>query len=110
MHKCSKSCTPDCNVSKGPSGSLWICYNCHKKVLSCSLPAESVANNLYLDPIAPELSGLNNLEQLLIARHMPFMKLLCPKVHRMEFQVQLHVLQQMWQKPVMCFRGQKIIP
>lgn len=40
------------------------------------MPEESVANNLALDPIPSELDNLNSLEQHLIAKHIPFMKML----------------------------------
>jgi len=64
-------------MSDSPSSKLWICYTCHRKILAGKLPEESVTNNMHLDEIPAELKCLNSLEQHLIARHVPFMKLLC---------------------------------
>ena len=53
---------------------LWICKTCHKKLLKGDLPPESTMNSLELDDIPKELNILNNLEQHLVALHIPFMK------------------------------------
>ena len=53
---------------------LWICKTCHKKLLNGDLPSESTMNSLELDDIPKELNILNNLEQHLVALHIPFMK------------------------------------
>ncbi len=52
------------------------CYTCDRKICEGKIPAESVANNLALDPIPNELNSLNSLEQHLIAKNIPFMKML----------------------------------
>ena len=40
------------------------------------MPAEAVANNLKLSPIAPELSVSTDLNRRLIGLHVPFMKIM----------------------------------
>lgn len=71
LHTCSDSCPEMCTKS-----SMWICFTCHRKILSGKLPAEAVANCMNLEDIPPELSNLNNMEQHLIAMHIPFMKVM----------------------------------
>ncbi|XP_062606132.1 uncharacterized protein LOC134267940 [Saccostrea cucullata] len=71
LHECSDSCPEACTKS-----SLWICYTCHRKILSGKAPAEAAANGMILEDIPPELSKLNSLEQHLIAIHIPFMKVM----------------------------------
>ncbi|XP_072564692.1 uncharacterized protein, partial [Paramormyrops kingsleyae] len=75
LHNCVDMCSDDCSSVIGPRGSLWICHTCHRKILDGKLPAESVANNLALDPVPVELQRLNSLEQHLIAIHIPFMRI-----------------------------------
>ncbi|XP_052403776.1 uncharacterized protein LOC127950661 [Carassius gibelio] len=76
VHKCNKHCSHDCVYKNSPAESLWICHTCDKKICEGKLPAESVANNLALDPIPSELNCLNSLEHHLIAKNIPFMKML----------------------------------
>ncbi|XP_062574797.1 uncharacterized protein LOC134236639 [Saccostrea cucullata] len=71
LHECSYSCPEACTKS-----SLWICYTCHRKIMSGKAPAEAAANSMILEDIPPELSKLNSLEQHLIAIHIPFMKVM----------------------------------
>ncbi|XP_072565310.1 uncharacterized protein [Paramormyrops kingsleyae] len=75
LHKCIDMCSDDCSSVIGSRGSLWICHTCHRKILDGKLPAESVANNLALDPVPVELQHLNSLEQHLISMHIPFMRI-----------------------------------
>ncbi|KAK0151601.1 hypothetical protein N1851_007100 [Merluccius polli] len=77
LHVCDTECDEGCSLSDSPSSKLWICYTCHRKILAGKLPDQSVINNMHLDEIPAELKCLNSLEQHLIARHIPFMKLLC---------------------------------
>ncbi|XP_062597054.1 uncharacterized protein LOC134258504 [Saccostrea cucullata] len=70
-HKCIESCPKDCIKS-----TLWICYTCHRKILSGNLPAEAAANKMALEDIPKELTELNSLEKHLIAIHIPFMKVM----------------------------------
>ncbi len=75
LHKCSEECVVPCQLVLS-RGQLWICYTCHHKIGTGEMPAECWTNNLELDPIPPELGCLNSIEQLLIALHIPFMKML----------------------------------
>ncbi len=72
-------CDEKCNMSSAYSSrcKLWICLTCHRKILGGKLPEESVANNMHLVDVPNQLKRLNSLEQHLIARNIPFMKLLC---------------------------------
>ncbi|XP_062621669.1 uncharacterized protein LOC134283235, partial [Saccostrea cucullata] len=70
-HRCIESCPKDCIKS-----TLWICYTCHRKILSGNLPAEAAANKMALEDIPKELIELNSLEKHLIAIHIPFMKVM----------------------------------
>ncbi|XP_062606605.1 uncharacterized protein LOC134268370 [Saccostrea cucullata] len=71
VHECTMSCSMNCKKS-----SLWICFTCHRKILSGKVPGEAAANKLRLEEIPHELSNLNSLEQHLIALHIPFMKVM----------------------------------
>ncbi|XP_061185136.1 uncharacterized protein LOC133193183 [Saccostrea echinata] len=71
LHECSESCPESCTKS-----SLWICYTCHRKIMSGKAPAEAAVNSMILEDIPPELTKLNSLEQHLIAIHVPFMKVM----------------------------------
>ncbi|XP_072572246.1 uncharacterized protein [Paramormyrops kingsleyae] len=75
LHKCVDACSENCSDLRGPAGSLWICYTCHRKILDGRIPAESVTNNLALQPVPTELQCLNSLEQHLIGMHIPFMRI-----------------------------------
>ncbi|XP_062606870.1 uncharacterized protein LOC134268630 [Saccostrea cucullata] len=70
-HECTSSCPRKC-----PNSSLWICFTCHRKILSGNIPAEAAANKMSLEDIPCELQNLNSLEQHLIALHIPFMKVM----------------------------------
>jgi len=63
-HECSARC------------SLWICYTCHRKLLSGKIPAEATVNKLEMKPIPEELQCLISVEKHLIAIIIPFMKML----------------------------------
>ncbi|XP_077060978.1 uncharacterized protein LOC143713540 [Siphateles boraxobius] len=76
LHMCNDNCSKDCVYKNTPAECLWICHTCDRKISEGKMPAESVANNLALDPIPVELSCLNSLEEHLIAKHIPFMKML----------------------------------
>ncbi|XP_073688692.1 uncharacterized protein [Garra rufa] len=77
LHVCNTECENRCNLSGNQACKLWICFTCHRKILAGKLPEESAANNMHLVDIPRELKGLNSLEEHLIARNIPFMKLLC---------------------------------
>ena len=69
--ECDDNCTAHIQSSK-----LWICHTCDRKIFAGRMPEQSVANNLHLEAIPSQLQCLNSLEQHLIAKHIPFMKLL----------------------------------
>ncbi|XP_026114512.1 uncharacterized protein LOC113092934 isoform X2 [Carassius auratus] len=75
LHVCDQKCEGSSAHSSGCK--LWICLTCHRKILCGQLPEESVANNMHLVDVPNQLKCLNSLEQHLIARNIPFMKLLC---------------------------------
>ncbi|XP_062609537.1 uncharacterized protein LOC134271330 [Saccostrea cucullata] len=70
-HKCTELCQKNCSKSK-----LWICYTCHRKIISGNFPAEAAANKMALEDIPKILKELNSLEKHLIALHIPFMKVM----------------------------------
>ncbi|XP_065139046.1 uncharacterized protein [Paramisgurnus dabryanus] len=76
VHVCDERCSDNSNVSSAEC-KLWICPTCHRKILYGQLPAESVSNNMHLVDIPYQLKCLNSLEQHLVARNIPFLKLLC---------------------------------
>ncbi|XP_046381067.2 uncharacterized protein LOC124152241 [Haliotis rufescens] len=76
LHKCTDSCDDQCPFVNCPEGTLWICYTCHRKLLSGKMPGEAVVNNLKLSPVPMQLQCLNELEQHLIALNIPFMKMM----------------------------------
>ncbi|XP_065942067.1 uncharacterized protein [Magallana gigas] len=71
VHQCGESCTDYC-----PRSTLWVCFTCHRKIMSGKIPQEAAINKMSLEEIPPELSDLNSLEQHLIALHIPFMKIM----------------------------------
>ncbi|XP_006824386.2 uncharacterized protein LOC100379079 [Saccoglossus kowalevskii] len=76
VHECTNTCDDNCLYLRQEHCRLWICFTCHRKLLKGKMPAEAVANNLYIKPIPEELKCLNSLEQHLICLHIPFMKML----------------------------------
>lgn len=54
----------------------WICHSCHENIKFGHLPNIAVVNNLALDPIPEELQGLNVLERHVIAKFIPFVKII----------------------------------
>uniref|UniRef100_A0A8C1LAF7 ATP-dependent DNA helicase n=1 Tax=Cyprinus carpio TaxID=7962 RepID=A0A8C1LAF7_CYPCA len=54
----------------------WICHSCHTTLLRGVMPDIAVANMLQFTPIPPELSDLNILERHVIAKYIPFAKIL----------------------------------
>ncbi|KAE8280183.1 hypothetical protein D5F01_LYC22325 [Larimichthys crocea] len=54
----------------------WICHTCDSHLTRGKMPTIAVANNLELAPIPPELAALNVLERQLIAKILPFAKII----------------------------------
>ncbi|KAE8288358.1 hypothetical protein D5F01_LYC12227 [Larimichthys crocea] len=74
VHFCDNDCSSSCSV---PPERLveWICHTCDNH-LTRGKPTIAVANNLELAPIPPELAALNVLERQLIAKILPFAKII----------------------------------
>ncbi len=53
----------------------WICHSCHTTLLRGLMPDIAVANMLQFTPIPPELCDLNILERHVIAKYIPFAKI-----------------------------------
>ncbi|KAG7482471.1 hypothetical protein JOB18_021892 [Solea senegalensis] len=53
----------------------WICLTCDGHLTRGQMPSMSVANKLELAPIPPKLADLNVLERQLIAKILPFVKI-----------------------------------
>ena len=75
LHTCTDDCKVPCVWIDIGRGQSWICSNCDNKLKRGVLPPECVLNNLAGDPIPPELACLNSIEQHLIAKNIPFMKM-----------------------------------
>ena len=56
-------------------GNVWVCKTCDCALKCGAMPAQSVANNLTLDDVPPELANLKPLEIRLISLRIPFLKL-----------------------------------
>ncbi|CAI5653238.1 unnamed protein product [Oreochromis niloticus] len=76
VHVCDENCRNEqCNVPDERKRE-WICHTCHNHLKNGSMPALAVANKLELADIPPELSDLNILERHLIAKCIPFAKII----------------------------------
>ncbi|KAG7465590.1 hypothetical protein JOB18_040958 [Solea senegalensis] len=74
VHVCGGECSAPCTV---PEERLqeWICPTCDGHLTRGQMPSMAVANKLELAPIPPELADLNVLERQLIAKILPFAKI-----------------------------------
>ncbi|KAE8277990.1 hypothetical protein D5F01_LYC23957 [Larimichthys crocea] len=63
------------NVEEAERMQEWICYSCDDHLRRGNLPTIAVANKLELAPIPLELVELNVLERQLIAKILPFAKI-----------------------------------
>ncbi|KAL4000687.1 metastasis-associated protein MTA [Sarotherodon galilaeus] len=75
VHVCDSECTANCTFPKQRMQE-WICYNCDSHLQRGKISSIAVANNLALAPIPIELSQLNVLERQLIAKILPFAKII----------------------------------
>ncbi|KAK0133511.1 hypothetical protein N1851_030971 [Merluccius polli] len=75
VHFCDDDCASHCSV---PQERLqeWICHTCDNHLSRGRMPSTAVANNLELAPIPPGLAKLNVLERQLIAKILPFAKII----------------------------------
>ncbi|RXN32331.1 replicase helicase endonuclease [Labeo rohita] len=74
VHACDSACTVSCAVPE-ERRQEWICHTCDSHLKRGSMPSIAVANKLDLPPIPAELLQLNVLERQLIARIVPFAKI-----------------------------------
>jgi hypothetical protein len=51
-----------------PSLTWSICNSCHRSLTRAKLPANTLANNLFLGDVPPELADLTIIEEAMIAR------------------------------------------
>ena len=56
-------------------GNVWVCKTCDGALKRGLMPAQSIANNLKLDDVPPELAKLKLLEVRLISLIIPFLKM-----------------------------------
>ncbi|XP_074549060.1 uncharacterized protein LOC141807175 [Halichoeres trimaculatus] len=75
VHVCDMECSSPC-FSPPERLQEWICHNCDSHLSRGKIPTYAVANNLELAPIPPELAELNVLERQLIAKILPFAKII----------------------------------
>ena len=57
------------------NGKYWICLTCDRTLSKGSMPIQSIANNLSLASVPPELACLNKLETRLLCLRVAFMKM-----------------------------------
>ncbi|RXN35590.1 replicase helicase endonuclease [Labeo rohita] len=74
VHACDSACTVSCAVPE-ERRQEWICHTCDSHLKRGSMPSIAVANKLELPSIPAELLDLNVLERQLIARIVPFAKI-----------------------------------
>ena len=57
------------------NGAYWMCTTCDSALSRGNMPVQSIANNLTLSSIPPELACLNRLETRLLCLRVAFMKM-----------------------------------
>uniref|UniRef100_A0A3B5QQ24 ATP-dependent DNA helicase n=1 Tax=Xiphophorus maculatus TaxID=8083 RepID=A0A3B5QQ24_XIPMA len=74
VHVCGSACSTPCSVPEERMGE-WICYTCDSHLTRGKMPSIAAVNNLHLASVPPELAELNVLERQLIAKILPFAKI-----------------------------------
>lgn len=74
VHVCGSACSTPCSVPQERMGE-WICYTCDSHLTRGKMPSIAAVNNLHLASVPPELAELNVLERQLIAKILPFAKI-----------------------------------
>ncbi|XP_026112089.1 uncharacterized protein LOC113090607 [Carassius auratus] len=74
VHACDSACSVPCAVPD-ERRQEWICHTCDSHLKRGSMPSIAAANRLELPPIPAELLELNVLERQLIAKIVPFAKI-----------------------------------
>ena len=69
------SCKIYFNIRQSFDGKQYIRNTCHSKVIKGKLPCQAVVNNTYVDEIPTELFSLEKLQEILIAEHIVFEKI-----------------------------------
>ena len=74
IHVCDSLCPLPCTV---PRERLceWICYTCDSHLGRGNMPPHAVANNMALAPVPLQLARCNILERHLLAKVLPFAKI-----------------------------------
>ncbi|RXN36816.1 replicase helicase endonuclease [Labeo rohita] len=72
VHVCS-DCPDECALENRKTE--WICHCCHNTLLRGLMPDIALANKLQFTTIPPELCDLNVLERHVIAKYIPFAKI-----------------------------------
>lgn len=55
---------------------LWVCYTCHRKLQSGTMPGECYMNKLENVEVPDVLKDLNSVERHLVSRIIPFKKMM----------------------------------
>ncbi|XP_032445815.1 uncharacterized protein LOC116736996 [Xiphophorus hellerii] len=74
VHVCGSACSTPCSVPQERMGE-WICYTCDSSLTRGKMPSIAAANNLHLASVPIELAELNVIERQLIAKILPFAKI-----------------------------------
>ena len=74
VHVCDIECSAPCTIPQDRRRE-WICHTCDSHLTRGAMPSMAAANNLELAAIPPELEELNVLERQLIAKILPFAKI-----------------------------------
>ncbi len=74
VHACDSACSDFCVVPE-ERRLEWICHTCDSHLKRGHMPSIASANKLELQPIPTELVELNVLERQLIAKIVPFAKI-----------------------------------
>nr|XP_021330385.1 uncharacterized protein LOC101882679 [Danio rerio] len=74
VHTCDSACSDDCTVPEERRRE-WICHTCDSHLKRGHMPSIAAVNKLELPPIPAELAELNVLERQLIAKILPFAKI-----------------------------------
>merc|ERR1712082_354676 len=75
VHKCDSECSSPCDVAE-ERRLEYICHSCHDNLSNGRMPCIAAANNLEPPPIPVELQRLNYLERQIIAKYLPFAKMI----------------------------------
>lgn len=74
VHMCGSECVAPCSVPKERTQE-WIFYTCDNHLIRWGMPPIAAANKLHLAPVPTELAELTILERQLIAKILPFAKI-----------------------------------